>query len=81
MIITVTVSGNVLPCFEDYEEHLVMGSLRDKTLMEIWNSEKYLQFRKSLRFGQRHLHTPCKTCNRRESLQPLSEKALWTAPT
>lgn len=68
MIATVTVSGNVLPCFEDYEETLVMGNLGEQSLMEIWNSEKFSQFRKNLRLGQRHLYGPCKDCSRFESL-------------
>jgi radical SAM protein with 4Fe4S-binding SPASM domain len=68
MIVTVTVSGNVLPCFEDYEEKLVMGNLRERSLMEIWNSEKYARFRKDLKYGQRHAQSPCKDCNRYESL-------------
>ncbi len=68
MIVTVTVSGNVLPCFEDYEEHQIMGNLHESSLLEIWRSEKYTNFRKDLRLGLRHSHAPCKSCNRIESL-------------
>jgi radical SAM protein with 4Fe4S-binding SPASM domain len=71
MVVTVTVSGNVLPCFEDYEENLVMGNLREQSLMQIWNSDKYAAFRKDLRRGQRHAHAPCKDCNRYESLETV----------
>jgi radical SAM protein with 4Fe4S-binding SPASM domain len=68
MVVTVTVSGNVLPCFEDYEEELVMGNLNESPLLEIWNSEKFVRFRRDLKLGQRHAHVPCKSCNRYESL-------------
>lgn len=70
MCVTVTVSGRVLACFEDFNEQLDMGDLRTKSLMEIWNSATYSNFRESLRKGLRHLHDPCKTCNRVESLRP-----------
>jgi radical SAM protein with 4Fe4S-binding SPASM domain len=70
MCVTVTVSGRVLACFEDFNEKLDMGDLRTKSLMEIWNSSAYSNFRASLRKGLRHLHDPCKACNRVESLPP-----------
>jgi len=69
-IVTVTVSGNVLPCFEDFHENLVMGNLADQTLIEIWMSAAYVRFRSDLALGLRHLHDPCKACNRREALFP-----------
>lgn len=72
-IITLTVNGNVLPCFEDFHEKLVMGNLRDQSLLEIWKSTKYREFRKSLRMGLRHLYEPCKSCNRIEVLPPPME--------
>jgi radical SAM protein with 4Fe4S-binding SPASM domain len=68
MVVTVTVSGNVLPCFEDFNELNVMGNLNERPLLEIWNSEKFVRFRRDLKLGQRHAHAPCKSCNRYESL-------------
>lgn len=67
-LVTVTVSGNVLPCFEDFHENQVMGNLADSTLVNIWNSDQYTEFRRLLKFGQRHRFTPCRGCNRREVL-------------
>lgn len=63
-IVTVTVTGKVLPCFEDFHETQTMGNIVDHTLMEIWNSEKYRHFRTDLRRGLRHKHSPCSSCNR-----------------
>lgn len=68
MIVTVTVSGNVLPCFEDFDEAQVMGNLRDQSLLEIWRSEKYARFRAELALGLRARHLPCLNCSRMQSL-------------
>lgn len=74
-IVTVTVNGNVLPCFEDFHEFQVMGNIEHSTLLEIWNSQKYSAFRADLRRGLRHLHAPCRDCNRVETLFPAFAKA------
>lgn len=70
-LLVVTVSGNVLPCFEDFHENLVMGNVRDQTLMEIWASHRYQSFRAHLKNGLRHLYPPCRGCNRTEVLPPV----------
>lgn len=67
-VVTVTVNGNVLPCFEDFYQKNVMGNVNENSLIEIWNSEKYQKFRYELRKALRHKHDPCKTCNRMEVL-------------
>jgi radical SAM protein with 4Fe4S-binding SPASM domain len=54
----------VLPCYEDYEELNVMGNLRERSLKEIWWSEKYRRFREDLKEKRRSLHPVCRTCNR-----------------
>ena len=64
-LLVVTVSGNVLPCFEDYHEGNIMGNVQENTIAEIWRSEKYVQFRAVLRMRQRFKHDVCKTCNNR----------------
>ncbi|MBY0470980.1 SPASM domain-containing protein [bacterium] len=74
-IVTVTVNGNVLPCFEDFNETLVMGNLQEKRLLEIWNQDNYIGFRKNLRRGLRHQYSPCKNCNRTEVLPPETRLA------
>lgn len=63
-VISITHDGNVLPCFEDVKETLIMGNLKEKSLIDIWNSEKYVTFRKHLRTGLRHLYGVCKNCDR-----------------
>ncbi len=71
-IVTVTVSGNVLPCFEDFHEEMKMGSLHENTIAEIWNSEDYQLMRKQLRAGLRHTRGPCTNCNKRDVLPPFN---------
>jgi radical SAM protein with 4Fe4S-binding SPASM domain len=62
-VVIVTVNGNIVPCFEDYNEENVMGNLREKSLMEIWNSEKYVRFRADLKAKKRFAYPVCKDCN------------------
>jgi radical SAM protein with 4Fe4S-binding SPASM domain len=64
LLMVVTVNGNVLPCYEDFEERNVMGNLQRNSLVEIWNSPEYRGFRDSLKRRQRQAHAVCKTCNR-----------------
>lgn len=39
-------NGDMSPC-RDYHDYIV-GNIKEKTITELWNSEKYLTFRKSL---------------------------------
>ena len=64
----ITVNGNVLPCFEDFHEEQVMGNIQNDRLLDIWQNEKFTQFRTQLKRGKRHLHSPCQTCNRLQIL-------------
>jgi radical SAM protein with 4Fe4S-binding SPASM domain len=70
-MLSITVDGRVLSCFEDFNEVLVFGDLKTQTLTEIWNSSAYSQFRKKLKLGLRHQFKPCDGCNRREALPPF----------
>lgn len=62
-LMVITVTGNILPCFEDYHEKLVMGNLNEQSLAEIWNSARYIQFRQDLKQRKRADHEVCKDCN------------------
>ncbi|HUP58415.1 MAG TPA: SPASM domain-containing protein [Bdellovibrionota bacterium] len=62
-LLVVTVNGNVLPCFEDFNELNVMGNLNERSLLEIWNSERYRDFRVDLKRKRRSAHAVCKDCN------------------
>ena len=63
-IVTITVKGNIVPCFEDFYQKNQMGNILETPLIDIWNSQKYSKFRDDLKLGQRHLYEACKQCNR-----------------
>lgn len=67
-LIVITKDGNVLPCFEDYFQKNIMGNVNKNTLTEIWNSQKFEEFRKNLQIGLRFKYEACKDCNRIEVL-------------
>lgn len=62
-VLIVTVKGNVVPCFEDFFQKNVMGNVRENHILEIWNSEKYVNFRERLKKGARSEIDVCKSCN------------------
>ena len=45
--LTVMADGNVVPCTQDYDCEMVMGNVNEQSLDEIWNGEKYKEFRRS----------------------------------
>lgn len=59
----VTSTGNVLPCFEDFNEKHVMGNIRERSIHEIWMSEPCRKFRETLAQGRRHEYEVCSKCN------------------
>jgi radical SAM protein with 4Fe4S-binding SPASM domain len=68
-MLVITVKGNVLPCYEDYGQHNVMGNINEMSLKEIWNSDKYVQFRQDLWNGHREKYAVCKDCNNIKVIQ------------
>lgn len=63
-ILTITVKGNVLSCFEDFNQKYTFGLASDQNVIEIWNSEEYQQFRNQLSEGKREFYDTCSKCNR-----------------
>jgi radical SAM protein with 4Fe4S-binding SPASM domain len=45
MSITIKSNGEVAMCMEDFNNEIVLGDARNDTLTNIWNGEKYNQFR------------------------------------
>ncbi|OUR93669.1 hypothetical protein A9Q84_19580 [Halobacteriovorax marinus] len=62
--LTITLKGNVVSCFEDYEQNFVLGNVNETHVIDIWNSLEYKEFRKDLKDGKRHLYENCKDCDR-----------------
>jgi radical SAM protein with 4Fe4S-binding SPASM domain len=67
--IVITVKGNVLPCYEDFGQHNVMGNINEMSIKDIWNTEKYVQFRQDLWNGHREKYAACKDCNNIQVIQ------------
>ncbi|EQC50898.1 radical SAM/SPASM domain-containing protein [Bacteriovorax sp. DB6_IX] len=64
IMMSITLKGNILPCYEDFYQKLVMGNIHQNTLEEIWFGEKFSNFRQELRKpGGRLKNSPCDKCN------------------
>ena len=49
-------------CDADYKSKLSPGSIKNKSIKEIWNGDKYTQLRNSHKNGMRSECTPCDRC-------------------
>ena len=58
----ITWDGLVVPCCFDKDAEYVMGDLKSQTFEQIWNGDKYLDFRKSLLKGRSEIEM-CKNCS------------------
>jgi radical SAM protein with 4Fe4S-binding SPASM domain len=56
-------NGNVCPCPRDFMGDLVIGNLRDRSLVEIWNGEKMLNVRKNILNRYFDDQPCCKNCD------------------
>jgi radical SAM protein with 4Fe4S-binding SPASM domain len=82
--VVVLWNGDVVPCCLDYDAKLVLGNVKEKTLNEIWHSEKFNQLRKS-HFEGDYGNPLCKGCldwegGAKNALYPFSKKNLETLP-
>lgn len=68
-MLVVTVKGNILACYEDYEQKSEMGNINTSTLKEIWNSENYANFREDLKKGHRTIYKLCQSCDNTKMIQ------------
>ena len=58
----VTWDGKVVPCCFDKDASHPMGDLKNQTMREIWNSEKYIKFRKGILTSRSSIDI-CKNCS------------------
>ncbi len=56
-----TWDGKVVPCCFDKDAQYVMGNLRDRSFADIWNSEAYSGFRKTLLESRKEIEM-CRNC-------------------
>ena len=57
-----TWDGGVVPCCFDKDASHILGSLQDKPFKEIWNAEKYREFRQSILKSRGQIDI-CKNCS------------------
>lgn len=62
-MLIVTVTGDVLLCYEDAQRSHVMGNLLSTPLTEIWNSPRLQAIRRQLRGGSRSVTAMCTACS------------------
>ncbi len=63
----VTVGGDVLLCCDDARREYVMGNILHQSIGEIWNSPKFIYFRRELRNGRRDRGARiCRGCSNQE---------------
>jgi len=55
--------GNVPLCGCDYNNKILLGNLKEKTIKEIWQSEQFNQIRKTHEEGRRNYIPLCVGCN------------------
>lgn len=54
--------GEAVLCCSDYKREAIMGDVNKSSLIEIWNNEKYNEYRRMLNTGKRNLIL-CERCN------------------
>jgi radical SAM protein with 4Fe4S-binding SPASM domain len=59
----VTYSGDCVPCCRDTAARSVLGNLLLDDVNEIWNNEKYQQFRENLINHHPELNAACENCD------------------
>jgi 8-amino-3,8-dideoxy-alpha-D-manno-octulosonate transaminase len=63
-VLTISVKGNVVSCFEDFYQKYSFDNVEEANVIDIWNDVKYSQFRVDLKEGRRDLYSTCSKCNR-----------------
>jgi len=60
--LSIYFDGSVIPCDIDYEGVLSVGSVKDKSIKEIWHGEKYDKLVNAHKEGKRSKYVPCDRC-------------------
>jgi cyclic pyranopterin phosphate synthase len=61
IILSVNINGDVLLCCNDFFGQYIFGNVQNKSVMEIWNDEKYKKYRDEIDHGKFSLKI-CKQC-------------------
>ena len=55
-------NGFIYPCCVNFNRELILGSLKDTTIFNAWNSEKMKNLRKLHKKGEHYKNQTCKKC-------------------
>lgn len=69
-MLVVTVSGDVLLCYEDARREHVLGNVLASGLTEIWNDPGTVRLRERLRGGARNATSICRACSNTSHATP-----------
>lgn len=70
--VVVLWDGRVVPCCGDYEGRYIIGSLEEKTLMQIWNSDKMVALRQNHIDNDFSNNELCKNCTSFDAKWPFN---------
>jgi len=70
-------NGEVFPCPQDWHRNTPMGNISKESVMDVWLSEQYREFRVHLAAASR-CHHPCNHCNARGVLHGQGHAGAWT---
>jgi radical SAM protein with 4Fe4S-binding SPASM domain len=59
---TVNFNGKITVCNEDFAYTTVIGDVNNENLINIWNGERFFEFRKMLLEGRRRENPSCENC-------------------
>lgn len=60
--IVITCNGTVLPCCRDLLGEYVLGSIHENSIMDLWNSKKYIDLRRRQKEGSYDQLSICRNC-------------------
>ena len=60
--LSIYYDGSVIPCDMDYKGELTLGSLKNSSIKELWNSKKYRNLFEVHRDNRRSEIFPCDRC-------------------
>jgi len=67
----VQFNGEVSACFLDWNRKLIIGDVKEQSLVDIWNSDRMNNLRKLMLRMLRFSHPICKSCQQLVSGQPV----------
>jgi len=72
----VDFDGSVLLCNHDWDKKLSMGNVKETSILDIWNSEKYKEIRGNLANANRN-HSPCNRCDANGMMMGGEFESKW----